>query len=90
MTETDADAVHTVWPRTGRLAIVISTGPVASPPRNSRRRAAEGATATAPVFLVSLSGSIRTTGSNPHSTAIVRGRNAQKQPVASRLRRAIR
>ena len=32
MTEHDADAVHTVWPKTGRLATVISTGPVASPP----------------------------------------------------------
>lgn len=34
-------ARQAVFARTGRLAIVISTGPAASPPRNSRRRSSE-------------------------------------------------
>jgi len=33
-----ADAAHATCPSTGRLAIVIKTGPAASPPRRSRRR----------------------------------------------------
>jgi len=36
----DADT-HATWPSTGRLATVMTTGPTARPPRNSRRRVVE-------------------------------------------------
>jgi hypothetical protein len=66
-----ADAArHVVWPRTGRLATVNSTGAAASPPRRRRRRSPDRGRSRVGSLPISgdLSGSIREIQSKRHST----------------------